>query len=341
MSKKQVTIPVFIPHSGCPQKCVFCNQWKSSGCRETADAASVRMKIEEYLRHIPESVTRIEVAFFGANFTGIPDAQQRELLAAALCFKEQGLIQGIRLSTRPDYITEKDLDLLQRYAVDTVELGVQSFFDDILTAAGRGHSVSDVYGAVRRLSERGIGFVLQLMTGLPGDTREASFTSARLAAELKPEGMRIFPAVVLRDTGLEEMYRRGDYAPLSLEEAVDRCAEMYRIITASGIPVIRTGLHPLENDTESVIAGPYHTAFGFLVKSRLKRGILVRHIDHARNSMTSAYSRIHITVPFRDYGEYIGHKKENLRYLAQQFAPLKVEYTLSDTDTGEPVITLL
>jgi histone acetyltransferase (RNA polymerase elongator complex component) len=341
MSKKQVTIPVFIPHSGCPQKCVFCNQWKSSGCRETADAASVRRKIEEYLRHIPESVIRIEVAFFGANFTGIPDTQQRELLAAALLCKEQGLVQGIRLSTRPDYITEEGLELLQRYSVDTVELGVQSFYDDILTAAGRGHSVSDVYRAVRSLSERGIGFVLQLMTGLPGDTREASFASARFAAELKPEGVRIFPAVVLRDTGLEEMYRRGRYAPLSLEEAVDRCAEMYRIITDSGIPVIRTGLHPLENDTESVIAGPYHTAFGFLVKSRLKRGILEQSIYHARNSMTSAYSRIHIAIPSRNYGEYIGHKKENLRYLSRHFAPLTVEYTLSSAETGEPVITLL
>jgi len=341
MSKKHVTIPIFIPHSGCPQQCIFCNQWKSSGSRGITDADSVRQKIEEYLRYIPESVDRIEVAFFGANFTGIPEDMQRTMLGAALWYRDKGLIHGIRLSTRPDYITDKGLDLLQQHAVDTIELGVQSFFDDVLSAAGRGHSVSDVYRAVEQIAGKGIGFVLQLMTGLPGDSREKSFSSARSAAALKPEGIRLFPAVILKDTGLEKMYREGRYTPLSLDEAIDRCAGMYRIITEAGIPVIRTGLHPLQDDTESVIAGPYHTAFGFFVKSRLKRNILEQHIDRARDNMTAGYSRIHITIPLHDSGEYIGHKKENIMYLSQRLTPMVLEYTIGTAPQAEPVIQLL
>ena len=137
------------------------------------------------------------------------------------------------------------------------------------------------------------------------------------------------------------MYLNGEFTPLSLDEAVDRCAEMYRIITESGIPVIRTGLHPLQDDTESVVAGPYHTAFGFFVKSRLKRNILEKRISHARSAMTADYSRIHISIPFHDSGEYIGHKKENILYLSQRLAPLGLEYTIDTSAEAEPFIQLL
>lgn len=340
MSKKQVTIPIFIPHSGCPQKCLFCNQWKSSGAYGTVDASTVRRKIEEYLPHIPDSVGRIEVAFFGANFTGIPEDVQHSLLGAAYSYKVKGLVHGIRLSTRPDYIDREKLAILSRYSVDTIELGVQSFFDDVLKAAHRGHSVRDVYNAVERLSKEGIAFVVQLMTGLPRDTREKSFSSARSAAELKPEGVRLFPAVILKDTGLEKLYHSGEYTPLSLEEAVGRCAEMYRIITESGVPVIRTGLHPLQDDAESVTAGPYHTAFGFFVKSRLKRDLLEQRITLAQRGMTADHSRIHITIPLRDSGEYIGHKKENILYLSRRLAPLSLEYSIGSETLHDPVILL-
>ncbi len=331
MAKKQVTIPIFIPHQGCPHRCVFCNQWQTTGIKALPDKEYITEKIRSHLSRIAPSVERIEAAFFGGSFTGIPAEYQRELLGAAREFLESGRIHGIRLSTRPDYIDAERLSLLKQFGVDTVELGVQSFSDRVLDAAGRGHDAAAVFRAVALLRERGFRFVIQLMPGLPGDTMEESLRSAETAAGLEPDGVRVYPAVVLRGTGLAALYESKAYSPLTLGEAVEVCSRMQLVFNRSGIPVIRMGLHPFDPAEEkNILAGPYHPSFGYLVKSRLRRGEMEEKISSSlREDPLPSGGAVTILLPFKAKEECLGHRKENMSYLREKFNDLTIHYRIS------------
>ena len=331
MSKTRITIPVFVPHAGCRHACVFCNQWNVSGKKTRSGVEELNSTVSRYLSAVPETVSRVEIAFFGGSFTGIESSEQIRLLEAAQAFVKKGLVHAIRLSTRPDYIDSEKLSLLKMFSVETVELGVQSFDDDVLVAAGRGHKASHVYDAVSLLKKTGFRTGIQLMPGLPGDTEEKSLYSADETVKLQPDDTRIYPCVVLAGTALEAMYRRGDFIPLTLEQAVGLGAEMYKRFVDNGINVIRIGLHPLDN-AEAVIDGPYHTAMGFMVKSRYRRNIL----DFLFScSGTGAGERVQIMIPFRFSEEYIGLKKSNIEYLKMNYSLEAVEYQLWDRDYPE------
>ncbi len=326
MSKTRITIPVFVPHAGCRHLCVFCNQWNVSGSSVQSGIDDLNSTVDRYLSAVPPTVTRVEIAFFGGSFTGIDTARQTMLLEAAQGYVQKGLVHAIRLSTRPDYIDNEKLDLLKQFSVETVELGVQSFDDDVLGASGRGHTAADVYRAIELLKQYGFRTGIQLMPGLPCDTREKSLYSADEAVRLKPDDSRIYPCVVLAGTGLEAMYRRGEFAPLGLEEAVDICAEIYKRFIDNGIKVIRIGLHPLEN-TGSVIDGPYHTAMGFMVKSRYRRNIL----DSLLSGLPAGPGRkIRMSIPLKFSEEYIGLRKCNMEYIKSRYSLDTLEYELQE-----------
>lgn len=326
MAKTRITIPVFVPHAGCPHQCVFCNQWRVSGSSVQSGARDLHSTVNRYLSAVPPTVTRVEIAFFGGSFTGIDSTKQAMLLEAAQGYVQKGLVQAIRLSTRPDYIDNEKLSLLKQFSVETVELGVQSFDDSVLAASGRGHTAADVYNAVELLKQYGFRTGIQLMPGLPGDTREKSIYSADETVRLHPDDTRIYPCVVLAGTALEEMYRSGAFTPLDLEEAIDTSAEMYRRFVENGINVIRIGLHPLEN-TGAVIDGPYHTALGFMVKSRYRRNMLDLLLSGAA---AGSGRRIRISIPLKFSEEYIGLRKCNIEYLKLKYSLETLEYELSN-----------
>lgn len=332
MSKTQVTIPFFVPHSGCPHRCVFCNQWVSTGSKTLPDAIAVRTKIDAYHTKIPPSVIRIEAAFFGGSFTAIPFEKQEELLGAALAGKRRGKIHAIRLSTRPDCIDHARLDLLERYEVETVELGAQSFSDTVLSASQRGHTTDDIFRAVELLRERKFNYVIQLMPGLPLDTADESLRSALTAVRLAPHGVRIYPTVVLEHTGLADMFREGRYTPLELHDAVELCAAMYSIFLESAIPVIRMGLHPLDAEgLAGILAGPYHPAFGFMVKSRFRRNQVEMAVEHYINSNPDKQHRkMIVELPAAGREEFIGLKKENLSHLRSKFPHCDLQIRFTD-----------
>ncbi len=131
MEKKHYNIPVFISHFGCPNACVFCNQKKINGRETDVTLEDLRKIIEEYLEILPENSYK-EVAFFGGTFTGISMEKQKEYLEGVKEYLDKGLVQGIRLSTRPDYINEEVMEQLKKYNVTTIELGVQSFDEEVL-----------------------------------------------------------------------------------------------------------------------------------------------------------------------------------------------------------------
>lgn len=337
MPKKHITIPVFIPHYGCPHHCVFCNQWRVTGIKAEVKPESVHEIINKYLSSVPESVEKVELAFFGGSFTAIPAGEQERFLSAVKPYVDRGIIDSIRLSTRPDYIDQARLEFLKDYGVKTVELGVQSFSDEILKASGRGHDSSHTTAALSMLRYNGFRTGVQLMPGLPGDTFATSVMSASRAIELMPDDVRIYPAVVLKDTMLEKMYYEKRFIPLTVEEAVELCAVMYGMFNEKGINVIRMGLHPMEPGGGHVIAGPYHEALGFMVKSRYRRGIL-ESVIRAEAENAGRVKKIYLIIPENLKEEFIGMKKENILYLKKKFNLHDIKYRFDDVNS--PLISV-
>lgn len=309
---KRRILPFFIPHQGCPNQCVFCNQHRITGRSATIDFAGIWQDIEQ-LR--PED--SMEIAFYGGSFTGLPWEVQCKLLAPAYKQKETGAVSHIRISTRPDYIDAERLRQLQQYGVDTIEIGVQSLNDEVLAKAGRGHTYADICRAVDLIKAYGFQLIIQLLPGLPGDSYEQAVSGAQQTAAWQPEGVRIYPAVVLADTPLYDMYQAGSYQPLSVTEAVAWCRDMAAFFILKNIQIIRIGLQPTEDISEggAVMAGAFHPAFGQLVQSALA-------LEQCRMLLAAGGVQNKtgcFLVPERLLSTYIGQKKINLMQLRHTY----------------------
>ena len=258
--KQQYIIPIFVPHLGCPNDCTFCNQKSISGQTKKVTAKEVKETIEEYLKSFKEEDSHREVAFFGGSFTGIETEKQEELLKAAYEYVEKKQIHSIRVSTRPDYIDKDKLKLLKKYGVKTVELGVQSTNNYILKKCKRGHTYEDVIKASKLIRRYGFELGHQMMIGLPESTKLDELNTARDLAKLKPKIVRLYPVLVIKNTQLEKEYQNGEYEPLNLLQAVERCKELYYFFTKKNITVIRMGLQNTdlisnpENEQSEVVA---------------------------------------------------------------------------------------
>ena len=248
--KKQYIIPIFVPHLGCPNDCVFCNQKSISGETKQVNAKDVKKIIEEHLKYIkPES--KVEVAFFGGSFTAIEEGKQTELLAVAYEFVKKGQVQSIRISTRPDYINREILKRLKKYKVKTIELGVQSANDYILKRAGRGHTFQDVKKASKLIKWYGFNLGHQMMVGLPESTKLDEINTAKQLIKLKPKMVRIYPVLVIKNTKLEKDCLDGTYKPLTVVQAVEICKDLVKMFVKKNIDVIRIGLQPTEEISDS------------------------------------------------------------------------------------------
>lgn len=304
MSKNYYIIPIFVPHEGCPHNCVFCNQDRITGLKDTVTTEIVRKTIDEYLETIKNKEATIEVSFFGGTFTAIREKKQREFLEIAKEYKDKKLINKIRLSTRPDAINDYILTYLKEYSVDIIELGVQSLDDEILRKAGRGHSVLDVKNASELI--KNYGFILghQIMPGLPGDTFETDIKTTKLSINMKPDICRIYPSLVIKDTPMEEMYYRGEYTPYSLDQAVEISGTMYELYRENNITVIRIGLQPTEsiNEGGDIVAGPFHPAFRELVEGSLISNLIIKNIKES--------DKLIININPKDISKLYSNKKK-------------------------------
>ena len=309
-----LVIPIFIPHEGCPHSCLFCNQHSISGhVAAPVSGAEVGETIHTWLeRARPENRGQVQVAFYGGSFTGLPAARQTELLAAVQPFYQQGLVREIRLSTRPDYIDRDRLDLLCRHGVSIIELGVQSCDDGVLHRAGRGHSRADIERAVRLIREHNIRLGIQLMLGLPEDRFRTLRHTVETVIRLRPDFVRLYPVLVLRGSGLEGLYHRGGYRPLSLGRAVVLAAFMKKRFDDQGIRVVRMGLQPSAELEQSLVSGPYHPAFGELVQSRLM-------LQRTRQALARVPRTASVTlvIAARDQSIFRGLRSANLVRLRQ------------------------
>ncbi len=262
-------LPIFVPHLGCPNDCVFCDQKRISGSPLPASGRDVTEALE---RAREQGLSGLELAFYGGSFTAVSPVLQRELLAAAEPYRRDGTVRSIRLSTRPDAVDADILAFLREHGVRTVELGAQSMDDGVLAASGRGHTAADTVRAAGLVKAAGLKLILQMMTGLPGSSREKDVESARRLAALGPDGARVYPTVIVKNTALEDMWRAGTYKEHTVADAVEVCADILPIFEAAGVPVIRLGLNPTaELSHGGAVAGAYHPALGELVRSETLR----------------------------------------------------------------------
>lgn len=306
-----LVIPLFIPHRGCPHLCLFCNQNSITGTvrAQAMEGVEVESTISTWLARSPGR-SDVQAAFFGGSFTCLPLAEQRELLGAVQPFIERGEVGGIRLSTRPDCISDEICQMLRGYRVAIVELGVQSCDDRVLALARRGHTVKDFRRAAAMLRAAGIGVGVQLMPGLPGETTCGFIRGVDEIVHFKPELVRLYPAVILKYSALAAEYLAGRYRPLSLNRAVALAARAKSLFDAAAIPVVRMGLQPSAELENEVLAGPYHPAFGELVLSRL----WLRRL-RARLADLAAGEHLAIHISGRDRSAIVGKNKMNIRRL--------------------------
>ena len=305
MSAEHSNISIFVPHIGCPNKCSFCNQRYITGVCKAPTKDDVVRAVKEAEKSPKFNPETTEIAFFGGSFTAINRSYMMTLLASAYSFVKSGKVKGIRISTRPDAIDREILEILKLYGVTAIELGAQSLIDKVLKLNNRGHSVEDVYNASRLIKEYGFELGLQIMTGLYADTDENALKTAERVIEIKPDTVRIYPTIVLKDTDLAALYEDNKYKPQALGDAVNLAAKLYQMFVKENIRVIRLGLHSLEED--AFLAGPWHPAFSELCQSQIMLQKAMKLLNEK--------GRYVIYVSKSDVSKMIGQKRSNIIFL--------------------------
>jgi histone acetyltransferase (RNA polymerase elongator complex component) len=268
------------------------------------------------------------VAFYGGSFTALPFDTQTAYLAAVQPFIHAGQVAGIRLSTRPDCITNEILSLLKEHHVTTIELGVQSMDDAVLTLSGRGHTATDTMNATKLIRSHDFLLGLQLMPGLPGDSADGFMRTVDTVIGLMPDFVRIYPALVIKDTPLEDLHASGRYMPLTLDDAVALCRKALERLDLAGIDVIRIGLQPTEELEKpgTIIAGPYHPAFRELVES----SILLDKMRSALRNLSEKTSQVTFQVNPKDLSASIGQRRSTIELLKKEFGLRRISIVEGD-----------
>lgn len=329
--KKRI-IPIFVPHKGCPHDCIFCNQKKITGVSTDVTSEDARSIIEEYLPTIDKDA-EVEIAFFGGSFTAIDIDIQKSLLSVAKEYVDRGLVKDIRMSTRPDCIDDEILSMLKEYKASIIELGVQSLDSNVLIDSIRGHEADVVYNSSKLIKEYGIKLGLQMMVGLPSDSEEKCIYTAKEFIKMNPDCVRIYPTLVVKETGLEKLLNKNEYIPFTLDESIQIVKKLLVLFYVNNINVIRVGLQATDDIQlgRAVVSGPYHPAFRELVESEMIKDYLESLV-----SENIVKKEVTVRVNKRNISKIIGNKKSNTTYMKDKLnLVLKVKEIDIDIDTLE------
>lgn len=314
---KHKNISIFIPHVGCKNECSFCNQRIISGTIKPPSEQDVRGILQQAFLEITDKTTT-EIAFFGGSFTAIDRDYMISLLQVANEFIGENKFTGIRISTRPDAISQEILDLLKQFHVTSIELGAQSMIDDVLLLNDRGHTAEDIRVASKLIKQNGFSLGLQMMVSLYGDTVEGTYQTANEIISLMPDTVRIYPTVILKGTKLASLYEQGKYQVMPLDTAVSVCADLLSMFTKHGIKVIKLGLHASNDVEKDMVGGIYHPAFRELCESEIYYKLVL--LELKKKDIINA----EIEVSEKCLSKMIGQKKKNIEKLNQKGYNVKV-----------------
>ncbi len=322
-----LVIPIFIPHQGCPQHCLFCNQISISGSRGGGadDPGRVAATIQQWLGFSKEK-SGVQVAFYGGSFSCLGGSRQKLYLDAVQPFIKRGEVDSIRLSTRPDCVDGVGCDFLRDLGVQTVELGVQSLDDDVLDAAERGHCVKDSLRAMAIIKDKGLTLGVQLMPGLPREHTLSFLQTIDRVIACKPDFVRLYPTLVIRGSGLAAEYEKGNYRPMSMNRAIALCCLGKRKFDQAGIPIVRMGLQASKSLESELLAGPYHPSFGEFVAARC-------WFSRIRPLLTSCPEgkQLSVQISNRDVSPFVGPKRANMKRLQALGLEQKLNLTTDNT----------
>ncbi|RLD67540.1 MAG: radical SAM protein [Bacteroidetes bacterium] len=320
MKKRHYNIPIFIPELACPFQCVYCDQKKITGQKNLLQDNEIIRNIESHLESFKATNREVQLAFFGGTFTGLNIAEQEHYLNLIQPYIHQQSIQGIRISTRPDYINSENLKLLKQYGVTHIELGAQSLVEEVLQASDRGHNVADVQLASEMILAESFILGLQMMIGLPADSPERSMQTAKRIVDFGAQETRIYPTIVIRGTNLEHIWQKDKYQALDTESAIEQSANLYQFFEKNKVKVLRVGLYP--SDELSVqgeaVAGPEMPHFKEKVMSRIWKTNLNKAIDFSKKE-----KRLKIAVSSKEYNFAVGFEASNRKYLEEYFPKVK------------------
>lgn len=160
-----------------------------------------------------------------------------------------------------------------------------------------------------------------MMIGLPESTENDDIKTAKDLIKLKPKIVRIYPVLVIKGTELENEYNKGEYEPLTINQAVERCKEICYLFGKKKIKVIRIGLQSTEQisspnkETSEVVAGPYHETFRQLVESSIYYDTIIEKIK----TINTKVKEIEIIVNPQDVNNVVGYKRENINKLKENY----------------------
>ena len=342
---RHYNIPIFLPELACPYRCVYCNQFSITGLNNFVKPEDVKNIIDSHLSSFKEENRFVEVAFFGGNFTGLPVNMQNDYLEIVQPYLDRNLVHGIRCSTRPDYISLQRVKEIKAYGMRNIELGAQSTDDEVLKYCKRGHTYNDIVEASQIILSEDITLGLQMMIGLPHDSEEKDFQTAKDIVNLGARETRIYPCIVVKDTELETMYNSGEYKALSIEEAVIRSSRLYTYFIENQVKVLRIGLHASDElDNEAYVAGPYHRNFAEMVfshiwKEKLTHDLFLEDTRPCASTIETKNRKIIINVPESQINHAIGWKGENKKMLSERFGNVvfKVNETTSRDASMIPI----
>jgi histone acetyltransferase (RNA polymerase elongator complex component) len=338
-TRRPFIIPIFLPHAGCPHQCVFCNQTSITGAeRNMVSPENVERQILEFLEYKRTDRRPVQVAFYGGNFLGLEKGYIERLLNVSAKFVKNKRIDAIRFSTRPDTIDHDRIEAIKNYPVSTVEIGAQSMDDGVLATVRREHSASDTQRAVALLKDRRYQIGLQMMVGLPEEDEAGSLSTAYRISELKPDFVRIYPTIVLKNSLLARWYENGTYHPWSLERSIAHVKTLYLLFKQKNIPVIRMGLQASEDldSGNAVLAGPYHPAFGHMVHSEIFLDMATAIMENE----TVSGEKVTIKVHPRSISKMRGLKNSNVDTLKKKFR-LQSLKIVPDSSLEEDKLALL
>ncbi len=335
-TRRPFIIPVFLPNIGCSNRCAFCNQSEITGFNHKIPSPkNLRLFIKEYLGYKRETRGLVQISFYGGNFLGLNKILITTLLEEATRFVNQGSVDSIRFSTRPDTIHKKSLDLISGFPVSTIEVGAQSMNGRVLSLTKRGHTSQDTEQAVTLLKKYNYETGLQMMVGLPGDSEQTALESGRQMAGLFPDFLRIYPTLVMKNSLLAKWYEEGKYRPLKLDQSISLVKKLYLLFYNHKIPVIRMGLQASDNLQQgaNVLAGPYHPAFGHLVLSEIFLDLAISTLEAKKQPIGNS---ITIQVHPKNISKMRGMKNRNIFELKNRFHVKTIHVlpdpSLKDTD---------
>lgn len=255
----------------------------------------------------------INEVFIG-SLTGKSEEEQKEFLEK---FREDNRKDKVKISIAPDLVDKEFLKMLKSFNVTAIELEIQSTNGYILKKCGYQYTMEDIKKATKMSKWRGFKVSFQVGVGLPDSTKIDELNTAKELARLKPNLVRVYPMVVVKNTLLEQEFEHGNFEPLTLNQAIERCKEMVYAFNrnkVSQINIVKQNELNKSEETE-IVAGAYHEEFAQLVADSIWYDSIVDKIKKYNVKV----KKVKVEVNPKELPNILGYNNENAEKLQEYY----------------------